>query len=248
MYPFASDGDVIYIQKADSIKKGDILLVSNPLDYKRSNPRRSFSRCVACPGDKVQIYHKRLYVNGLLQQNDNRSFDAKILLFSSVDKEAAKNVYHLLPNNDTIVNTTFVLTQKQFNSILTDSIIKNISQSILPNYLYDSNLYPFSRQFNFNKDYYGPITIPAKGLKINLNAANYLFYKHLFNYGEKVKVEYRNGDYYVDGKKSETYTFSHNYYFLLNDYIDNPSDSRTYGPVADDEILARVSSVFFNIK
>ena len=245
MYPFASDGDVIYIQKADSIKKGDILLVSNPLDYKRSNPRRSFSRCVAMPGEKVQIYHKRLYVNGVLQPSNYCSFDARLLLLTSAEKNAAINFYHLVADTVILTPSTYILTEQQFNRIKSDSIIKVVEQCVTPNYLYDSKLFPFSRQYNFNKDYYGPVVVPSKGMTIKFNAANYLYYKYLFTHGEKVKVEYNNGVYFVDGIKSETYTFKHDYYFLLNDYRDQPSDSRTFGPVSDEEIVARITSVIF---
>ena len=82
-------------------------------------------------------------------------------------------------------------------------------------------------------------------MTIKFNAANYLYYKYLFTHGEKVKVEYNNGVYFVDGIKSECYTFKHDYYFLLNDYRDQPSDSRTFGPVSDEEIVARITSVIF---
>lgn len=245
MYPFAVEGNVLKGEKPDTIHQGDILLVVNPLDIKREEPRLTLSRCVAMPGEKVQIYHKRLYVNGVLQSSNYCSFDTRLLLLSADEKNAAINFYHLVADSVILTPSTYILTEQQFNRIKSDSIIKIVEQCVTPNYLYDSKLYPFSRQFNYNKDYYGPVIVPSKGMKINLNAANYLYYKYLFTHGEKVKVEYNNGVYFVDGVKSETYTFKHDYYFLLNDYRDQPSDSRTFGPVSEEEIVARITSVIF---
>lgn len=245
MYPFIVDDNIFYAENIDTIRKGDVLMVSNPMDIKRDNPRLSVSRCVAMPGDIVQIYCKRLYINSILQREDFTSFDAKIQLYSPEEKYAAIQRYHLITNKDTLINTTFILTNPLYHRIKSDSIITKIEQCVVYDYLSDSKLYPYSRQFRFNKDYYGPVTVPSKGMTIKINPANYLYYNYLLFHGEGVKLEYRSGVYYVDGKKSDTYTFKHNYYFLLNDYRDDPSDSRTYGPVSDEEVMSRVSSVIF---
>ena len=246
MYPFAGDGDLVYTEKPENIKCGDILLVSNPLDYKSAKPRLSYSRCVASPGDKVQIYDKRLYVNDKLQQQYYSSFDVEILLLTDTEKKAAKTRYNLVDDSTKLFNTNYIITEKQYNRIKEESILSHIEKSVVPYYLYDSKLFPFARQYRYNKDFYGPIIVPAKGMKIKLNAANYLFYKYLFFHSEKTKVEYKDGLFYVDGVKSESYTFKNDYFFLLNDYLDNPSDSRTFGPVSFNDIECRVTSVFFH--
>ncbi|MBO4244751.1 MAG: hypothetical protein J5882_06845 [Bacteroidales bacterium] len=245
MFPFADDGDWVYAEKPDDIQCGDILLIGNPLDYRHSSPRISYSRCIATPGSKVQIYSKRLYVNDELQQGVNISFDAEVLLLNEADKRAAVDRYKLVPENQILTNTKYVVSQNLFNRMVSDSVLPHVRQSVLPVYLYDDKLFPFSHQFNFNKDFFGPVVVPSKGMKIKLTPSNYLVYKFLFLHAEKTKVEHRDGIFYVDGIKSDSYTFKHDYFFMLNDYRDDPSDSRTYGPVADDEIVARVSSVIF---
>lgn len=246
MYPFAVDGDLVYTEKTENIKSGDILLISNPLDYKSEKPRLSYSRCVASPGDKVQIYGKRLYVNDKLQQQYHCSFDVEILLLTDSEKQAAKTRYQLVDDSTQLFNTNYIVTENQYNRIKEESILSHIQKSVLPDYLYDSKLFPFARQYHYNKDFYGPIVVPSKGMKIKLNAANYLFYKYLFFHSEKTKVEYKDGSFYVDGVKSDSYTFKNDYYFLLNDYLDDPSDSRTFGPVSFNDIERRVTSVFFH--
>ncbi len=245
MYPFAVDGDLVYAEKPETINKGDILLITNPLDYKSEKPRLSYSRCVASPGDKVQIYDKRLYVNDILQQQHYCSFDVEILMLTDSEKKAAKIRYQLVDDTTQLFNTNYIVTEQQYNRIKDESILSHVQKSILPYYLYDSKLFPFVRQYHFNKDFYGPIIVPSKGMKIKLSAANYLFYKYLFFHSEKSKVEYHNGAFYVDGVKSDSYIFKNDYYFLLNDYLDDPSDSRTFGPVSFSDIERRVSSVFF---
>ena len=242
MYPFASSGDIVYTKKVENIKVGDFLLIDNPLDKKRSVPRQSLQRCVAMAGDKIQIYSKRLYINDVLQNSDYCSFDTKILLLNDGELDAAHRLYKLFPEDGELVNTVSVVPEKLRQRIVADSILHHVEISVVPPYMADRKLFPYSRYFNWNKDFYGPVVVPAKGMKIRLDVANYVLYKYIFDNSEKCDVQFRDGQFTVDGKPAQTYTFRHNYYFLLNDYRDDPSDSRTFGPVCEDDIRAKATS------
>ncbi|MBR4440446.1 MAG: hypothetical protein IKS00_02740 [Bacteroidales bacterium] len=242
MYPSASSGDIVYTKKAENIKVGDFLLIDNPLDKKHSVPRKSLQRCVALSGDKIQIFSKRLYINDVLQNSDYCSFDTKILLLNDGELDAAHKLYKLFPDDGELVNTVLVVPEKLRQRIVSDSVLHHVDISVVPPYMADRKLFPYSRYFNWNKDFYGPVVVPAKGMKIKLDVANYVFYKYIFDNSEKCDVQYHDGQFIVDGKPAQTYTFRHNYYFLLNDYRDDPSDSRTFGPVCEDDIRAKATT------
>ena len=242
MYPFATSGDIVYTTKAENIKIGDFLLIDNPLDKKRATPRLSFQRCVARAGDKIQIYCKRLYINDVLQSSDYCSYDTKILLLNDSERDAAQKFYKLSPFDGDLANTVVVVPEKLREKMVSDSILPHVETMVIPQYLSDRKLFPYSRYFNWNKDFYGPLVVPAKGMKIKLDVANYVFYKYIFDHCEKCDVEYRDGHFTVDGKQAQKYTFRHNYYFVLNDYRDDPSDSRTFGPVCEDDVRAKATS------
>lgn len=242
MYPSASSGDIVYTKKAENIKVGDFLLIDNPLDKKHSVPRKSLQRCVALSGDKIQIFSKRLYINDVLQNSDYCSFDTKILLLNDGELDAANKLYKLFPDDGELVNTVLVVPEKLRQRIVSDSVLHHVDISVVPPYMADRKLFPYSRYFNWNKDFYGPVVVPAKGMKIKLDVANYVFYKYIFDNSEKCDVQYHDGQFIVDGKPAQTYTFRHNYYFLLNDYRDDPSDSRTFGPVCEDDIRAKATT------
>ena len=156
--------------------------------------------------------------------------------------DAANKLYKLFPDDGELVNTVLVVPEKLRQRIVSDSVLHHVDISVVPPYMADRKLFPYSRYFNWNKDFYGPVVVPAKGMKIKLDVANYVFYKYIFDNSEKCDVQYHDGQFIVDGKPAQTYTFRHNYYFLLNDYRDDPSDSRTFGPVCEDDIRAKATT------
>lgn len=231
MNPTLFKGQTIILSNVSEIKKNDILLIENPVH--KNIP--ALSRVVAFPGDTVKIDQKRLFVNGELQQSDYCQFDRKIFFFSEDEFKAAVNRYKIiLPRGDISgISVSVAVPPQLFNKIKSENIIKHISDDVLPDDMTDKYLFPYSSFLAWNKDFYGPLVVPKRGMKIKITVKNYVLYRLLLEKYENAGMEYRDGDIYCDGKIVNFYTFKNDYYFLLNDYRDDVSDSRTFGPVPE---------------
>ncbi len=85
---------------------------------------------------------------------------------------------------------------------------------------------PKDKQFKWTPDNFGPLVIPHKGLQIVLNHRNFLLYRRTIEELESGKPEEKKGHYYLDGKKTDTYTFGEITIYDGDNRADS-NDSRT---------------------
>ena len=100
----------------------------------------------------------------------------------------------------------------------------------------------------WNKDNYGPILIPYKGLTIDINT------KNIQDWGMIIDREFNKKVVRVEGtvitindKPVRNYKFKKNYYFVLGDNRDNSLDSRYWGFVPSDKIIGRAFLIYWSI-
>jgi signal peptidase I len=253
MYATLYPGDLVGVAKWPlwtGFQRGDVVVFRDPMQDDRAMARRQLlvKRIVGMPGDRVELRQGQLFVNGLFVASYPHETQSWLLRFKpGADPQALLNELGLPPAYQLPTHNEIEL---PLNTELADAVrLRPEVEELAPLPLATGSsgrIFPFSPNFHWNSDDYGPINVPKKGEVVSINVDNLALYDRLLSRYEGNKLEASGNDLVLNGAPLTSYTIRQDHFFVLGDSRHYSADSRYWGFVPADHLVGRASFVLMS--
>jgi len=220
----------------DTLLEGDFLLV-NKVAYSIATPQQ-----IPFLGNRLS--RTELISTGKPSFNDVVAFEIPANYYDPTSEEYSvlvKRIIGLPGDTIEIKDQELYINHKKYR---TPSYIKlNLSES--PIEKVNKDLFPYNNKWSLEN--YGPVVVPKKGMKVELDPKNILLWQNAINTDYEKKVISVEGTVIaLNGLPIRDYIFEKDYYFVLGDNRKNSIDSRYFGYIPEEWIIGKAFMIYWS--
>lgn len=230
--------------------RGDVVVFRDPLQDDRSIMRRTLEvkRILGIPGDEVRLRDSRATINGsavIDQAGITRSWLVRCRpgvapdsLLSAIGLPARGG----LPGGSQLelpLNEALMSDLRNWGLVRSGEPLSSLSGA-------SDHIFPYSPNFPWNADDYGPIRVPARGDTLRIDASTLPLYDRLITHYEGNRLEVKGNEVRINGVDTHTYVVEQDYYFVLGDSRHYSEDSRYWGFLPADHLVGRAAFILLS--